>query len=140
MISPALVVQSHAYFGMTGDLGIGTVTYTKTKILDDDWVVELPERVPKDEGYYFEGWLSSSDICTHIPGTQLPFTYTERKSVIVRGLWTEVIGEGHHDLGADTRYRFDEGSYTISGDSTVYLGEQPFYPASDGSLDVTKAG
>ena len=140
VISPALVVQSHAYFGMTGDLGIGTVTYTKTKILDDDWIVELPERVPKDEGYYFEGWLSSSDIRMHIPGTQLPFTFTDRKSVIVRGLWTQVIGEGHYDLGADTRYRFDEGSYTISGDSTVYLGEQPFYPATGGSLDVTKAG
>ena len=140
VLSPALVVQSHAYFGETGDLGLGTVTYTKTKILDDDWVVELPEQTPKEEGQYFEGWLSSSDIRTHIPGTQLPFTFTDRKSVIIRGLWTQIIGEGHYDLGADTRYRFDEGSYTVSGDSTVYLGEQPFYPAFGGSLDVTNAG
>ena len=139
-IDPKLLIQSHAYFGSTGDLDITTVTFTKTKILDDDWIVLLPEQVPKRDGYYFEGWLCSSDIRTHAPGTTLPFTYAQCKSVIVRGLWTEVIGEGNHTLGAGVRYRFDEGSFMIAGDGSVYGGEQAFYSPYSGSLNVMKAG
>ena len=139
-IDPKLLIQSHAYFGSTGDLDITTVTFTKTKILDDDWIVLLPEQVPKRDGYYFEGWLCSSDIRTHAPGTTLPFTYAQCKSVIVRGLWTEVIGEGNHTLGAGVRYRFDEGSFMIAGDGSVYGGEQAFYSSYSGSLNVMKAG
>ena len=57
-----------------------------------------------------------------------------------RGVWTEIVGEGSHELEADTRYRFDTGAYQVAGDACVYLGEQPFYPADSAQVDVTKAG
>lgn len=139
-MAPRLLVQARAYFGESGDLALATVTYTKQRILDDSWIVQLPWRTPQYEGHYFEGWLVSSDNGLYSPRIELPFTYAERRAVIVRGVWTEIVGEGSHELEADTRYRFDTGAYQVAGDACVYPGEQPFYPADSAQVDVTKAG
>ena len=138
--APRLLVQARAYFGESGDLALGTVVYTKERIRDDSWIVRLPWRTPQSEGQYFEGWLVSSDNGLYFPRIELPFAYAERRAVIVRGVWTEIIGEGSHELAAGTRYRFDTGAYRVAGDACVYPGEQPFYPAGSAQVDVTKAG
>ena len=140
LIAPALRIQAHAYFGASGDMGLGRITYTKQKVAEDDWIVQIAAAAPKEDGYYFEGWLASSDNELHPKSDELPFTYAERRAVIVRGVWTEIIGEGEHELEGGTRYRFDEGSFKLSGDETVYAGDRTFYPSDDASAEVKKAG
>ena len=140
VMTEKLIIRSFAYYDQTGSLALDTVTFTKEREDNDVWLVSLPEEEPELEDYFFEGWSSSRDAWDHTPGEAMLYTYSEARDVTFRGIWTLVVHEGHYDLDADTRYRFAGNRYQISGDDTVYWGDQPFYPASNGSVDITLAG
>ena len=139
-ITPKLIIRSFAYFDSTGSMALDTITFTKEKDDIDVWLVTLPDEEPTLKNYYFEGWSSSRDSWDHSPGETMLYTYSEAREVTFRGIWTKVIDVGNYDLDADTRYRFAGSTYQISGDDTVYQGDQPFYPTAGGNFDVAKAG
>ncbi|MBR1780245.1 MAG: hypothetical protein IJ751_02440, partial [Oscillospiraceae bacterium] len=123
-------------FRSTGDLKLEDLTFVNEDDRGDTYSVTLPGEDPTSDHYYFEGWIISTDGQLHPAGSSFTFHFDEIRSVTFTGEWTQVIGVGTYDLQGNTRYRLTSGSYQVSGDDTVYQGDQSFYLSSGGSLTV----
>lgn len=98
--------------------------------------LQLPFQRPVSPGWYFEGWRCSADGALYQPGDELSFRYADTSQVDMTAEWTVLIGRGNYDLSAGMRYRFEEGSFLIDGDTTVYYGGSAFYVREGGNFTI----
>ena len=140
-INPPLIIRSLVGFDETGSLALSTLTFTKTQDAVDNWNMRLPETEPDEEHYYFEGWSLSSDGELHEPGESFVFSYSGEPNLSVTGVWTLILETGeNYDLDGGMRYRLGSGRFRITGDDTIYPGDQPVYPVSGGNFTISSAG
>ncbi len=134
--SPGALLSSRVSFSDTGDTAMEDLVLEQPDAQTELCTVTLPEEKPVSAGWYFEGWRSGEDGRLYQPGDEISFRYADTPRLRMTAEWTVLIGRGNYDLSAGMRYRFDEGTYQIDGDSTVYYGGSAFYVREGGNFTI----
>ena len=133
---PGQLLVSRVSFLDTGDTRMEELVAEQPDGQTAVCTLELPEQRPEGAGWYFEGWRCSVDGKLYQPGDALSFRYADAPRVEMTAEWTVLIGRGNYDLSAGMRYRFDQGSFQIDGDSTIYAGGSLFYVREGGNFTI----
>ena len=133
---PGELLTVRLSFVDTGDTQMDELELKQPDAQTELCSLDLPWQRPVSAGWYFEGWRCSADGALYQPGDALTLRYADAARVQLTAEWTVLIGRGNYDLSAGMRYRFDEGTYQIDGDSTVYYGGSAFYVREGGNFTI----